>query len=724
MACHLGPLFLHSFPCRKTVAPLYTFVDERDLWNAIIHDSYDVSLYKPYLPPSKSLRREPPFFLNHSSIQLHTILPFHKLHVFQAFFLTCPLQALDNMDLIDREAFLDDLLSLNQQQQQLPPSTATNSNHPQGIHASSPSSSSAATASSSHASTLASPANAAPHVWDVEALAKMMKSSPPEADDVQDFLLATRQRSTVPSLPAIPNPPGSSDSIYFNYFGTYTPTTATTESASSLASYSSCSVPQAPVTEFFIPIPSTLQHRQELMAPFELTPDHHLDLSCGPITTMNPNPDPMSLSNAIVVASSSQPMFDSKDPTPIYQGFSLHQQPFDYEFDPMPIETSPIYDASPIVSPESKCQSVFSSNMTDLHQQTSPLLSTGFSTPAAAAPSVTFPSTAIPATSFPLLSLATPCALVDFGMAYGLDQQTSALLNNGNSVTASAASSPSAANHHYNHYSMAVAPGAFNPNSPEHLSDLSNLVQRRQRLLQRQQKQHLQQQLQMTSSRPPLPTPHPPLPCNQLDNSTINHTSTSYIDNMTNNSTRQYSFVRPLNANSFAQSIFYTSPHIEHSTSTNDASYTSLSSSTDATHHHHQLTTLDFLSVTGVTKRRLGRPPLDRMPPTSPTTPTTTFSTSSSSSSSTSSSTSSRTPSPGVCSSSSSSSSSSRQVSPKRFYIVEPYQHTDQKVDRRSFNSRKQLRQLQAQEAQANERDNEDHEDHQDFHPRHRQTSS
>ena len=37
MAFHRGPLFLHSFPCRKnTIAPLYTFVDERVLWIAIV----------------------------------------------------------------------------------------------------------------------------------------------------------------------------------------------------------------------------------------------------------------------------------------------------------------------------------------------------------------------------------------------------------------------------------------------------------------------------------------------------------------------------------------------------------------------------------------------------------------------------------------------------------------------------------------------------------------
>src|SRR5690349_9403581 len=203
------------------------------------------------------------------------------------------------MDPIDRDTFLFDLLSLDQQLQPSS-SSATNSNPLQGSYASS-SSSAATTTSYSHASTFASPTNAAPRVWNVEALAKMMKSDPPEADNVQDLPLVTRHRSMAPSPPAIPNLPGSSDCTYFSYFRTYTPTT-TIESAAFLASASSCSVPRAPVTEFFVPIPSLLQHRQGLMAPFELTREHHLDHSSGPITTKNPNPNPMSLSNAVIVA--------------------------------------------------------------------------------------------------------------------------------------------------------------------------------------------------------------------------------------------------------------------------------------------------------------------------------------------------------------------------------------------------------------------------------------
>ena len=300
------------------------------------------------------------------------------------------------MDPIDREVFLNDLLSLDQQQQSSS-SSATNSNSLQGRYASSSSFSADATTSSSHASTPAPPANVAPHVWDVEALAKMMKLNPSEVDDVQDLPLATCHRSMEHSLPALPNLPGSSDSIYFNYFGTYTSTTATIESAGSLVSVS-CSVPRAPVTKFFILTPSNLQHRQGLMAPFELTPDHHLDRSCGPITTTNPNPSPMPLLNAVVVASSSQPMLESEDPTPIYQDFPLQQQPFSHEFDPIPIETLPFSGASPIASPESNYQSVFSLDVAGHHQQTSSLLSPGFSAAAVATPSVTFPSSAVPAT--------------------------------------------------------------------------------------------------------------------------------------------------------------------------------------------------------------------------------------------------------------------------------------------------------------------------------------
>ncbi|KAF9436814.1 hypothetical protein BGZ76_002896 [Entomortierella beljakovae] len=42
---------------------------------------------------------------------------------------------------------------------------------------------------------------------------------------------------------------------------------------------------------------------------------------------------------------------------------------------------------------------------------------------------------------------------------------------------------------------------------------------------------------------------------------------------------------------------------------------------------------------------------------------------------------------------------------PKRFYILEPYQYSDDKVDRRSFNSRKELKQAQAQAQAIGSRD-------------------
>ncbi|KAF9135480.1 hypothetical protein BGW39_002626 [Mortierella sp. 14UC] len=275
-------------------------------------------------------------------------------------------------------------------------------------------------------------------------------------------------------------------------------------------------------------------------------------------------------------------------------------------------------------------------------------------------------------------------------------QQASAFLA-GDLLIASAFSSSSMPGTPANFTAMAACPSNpnylnsnnnINVNTPEYLSDLSSLAQ------QQQQQQQLTSTMTLASPPPAVlamrqrPQPQPLT----YHTTTIPHTNR---DTLQNSATTTTTFLRPVSATNFAT--------IDHPD--------------DALTEAGSLLPTD--AATALQKRRRGRPPLDRMPSISPplsssssslsqrlptTTITTTTSTCStlsrsSSTSSTSSSSTSRT-----TTTTTTIPSRSRQPSPQNYFIMPPYQHSDKKLDHRSFNSRKILKQAQARQAEAEAR--------------------
>ncbi|KAK3847237.1 MAG: hypothetical protein J3R72DRAFT_432201 [Linnemannia gamsii] len=222
-------------------------------------------------------------------------------------------------------------------------------------------------------------------------------------------------------------------------------------------------------------------------------------------------------------------------------------------------------------------------------------------------------------------------------------------------------------------------------NSPEYLSYLSSLAQQQQQYKQRQVQIHqqLQQQLQRQLTESKSITPNPQQQHQQHQQQQPYHTNTTALTHATNRDPVQTTttFLRPVNATNFEQTMYPTTT-VE---PTNDAATASLPLAADAS----------------IQRRRRGRPPLDRMPsfsstpPLSPQVPTLTATPASTPNSTLSRSS----------SNSSTSSRSSRQSSPQSFFIMPPYQHSDHKVDRRSFNSRKQLKQAKARAAAEEEKE-------------------
>ncbi|KAG0219362.1 hypothetical protein BGX33_003293 [Mortierella sp. NVP41] len=225
--------------------------------------------------------------------------------------------------------------------------------------------------------------------------------------------------------------------------------------------------------------------------------------------------------------------------------------------------------------------------------------------------------------------------------------------------------------------------------SPEYLSDFSSLLQQQQQL-----HPHPYQPQQLRTTMAPISTSAPKTIHQPHKPSIVAQTTTS----TRTNKDKGVSFLVPMNANTFTQSMYpttattTTTTNIEHSSAFRDTTMT-----TEGTAQSQSTTT----SVTP--KRPLGRPPLQRMPPSSP--PTLPESSSWSSSNPTSlrphsrshSRSRSRSPSPNRPTSTSTLASASAPP-PTKFYFADPYKFSDKKIDNRSFNATKQLKHAQAKE--------------------------